>query len=207
VNEFAPSLVTFVDNFSGILLIFGLSRECKSIFGLAVGNLVDPEPFVGCPDQSRKMSLNILDIVEFRRQGVVYVNNYDFPVGLAFINESHDPEDLDLFDLANITNLLANLADIERVVVSPGFSLCMQRRGILPGLGESAIIPDVPVVREAVTDIAKLASLDVLFDGVEGLFLGDFHLGIGPSRNLDDHVEDAILLISVERNVMERRDH
>ena len=73
-------------------------------------------------------------------------------------------------------------------------------------LGESAIIPDVSVVRETITNIAKLAPLDVLFDGVERLFLGDFHFGIGPSRNFDDHVEDAILLISVERNVVERRD-
>ena len=73
------------------------------------------------------MSLNILDIVEFRRQRVVYINDYDFPVGLAFINESHDPEDLDLLDLANITNLLANLADVKGVIVAPGFGLCMQR--------------------------------------------------------------------------------
>ena len=73
-------------------------------------------------------------------------------------------------------------------------------------MGESAIVPDVSVVREAVTDVAKLAPLDILFDGVERFFLGDFHLSVGPSRNFDDHVEDAILLISVEGNVMERRD-
>jgi hypothetical protein len=72
-------------------------------------------------------------------------------------------------------------------------------------LGESAIVPDVSVVREAVTYITEPALLDVLFDRVERLFLGDFHLGIGPPRDFDDHVEDTILLIGVERDVMERR--
>jgi hypothetical protein len=73
-------------------------------------------------------------------------------------------------------------------------------------LGESAVVPDISVVREAVAHITEPALLDILLDGIEGLFLGDFHLGIGPSRDFDDHVEDAILLISVERNIVERRD-
>lgn len=38
-------------------------------------------------------------------------------------------------------------------------------------LRESAIIPDVTVVRETVPDIAQLATLDILFDGVEGFVL------------------------------------
>jgi len=32
------------------------------------------------------------------------------------------------------------------------------------------------------------------------------HLRIGPARDLDDHVEDGVRLIRVERNVMEGRD-
>lgn len=31
-------------------------------------------------------------------------------------------------------------------------------------------------------------------------------LSVGPARNLDDHVEDGLLLIGVERNVVEGRD-
>ena len=31
-------------------------------------------------------------------------------------------------------------------------------------------------------------------------------LGIGPARDLDDHVHDSLLLIGVERNVVEWRD-
>jgi hypothetical protein len=73
-------------------------------------------------------------------------------------------------------------------------------------LRKSAIVPDVAVVREAVAHKTEPAFLDILLDGIEGLFLGDFHLSIGPSGDFDDHVENAMLLISMERNVMERRD-
>jgi hypothetical protein len=62
------------------------------------------------------------------------------------------------------------------------------------------------VVGEAVAHIAQATLLDVLLDGVERLLLGDFHLGIGPAGNLDDHVENAIVPICKERDVMERRD-
>ena len=40
-------------------------------------------------------------------------------------------------------------------------------------LGEGAVVPEVALVREAVADVAQLALLDVLLDGVEGLFFGD----------------------------------
>jgi hypothetical protein len=62
------------------------------------------------------------------------------------------------------------------------------------------------VVGEAVAHIAQATLLDVLLDGVERLLLGDFHLGIGPAGNLDDHVENAIVPVCKERDVMERRD-
>jgi hypothetical protein len=62
------------------------------------------------------------------------------------------------------------------------------------------------VVGEAVSHIAQATLLDVLLDGVERLLLGDFHLGIGPAGNFDDHVENAIVPICKERDVMERRD-
>lgn len=62
------------------------------------------------------------------------------------------------------------------------------------------------MVREAVAHVAQAALLDVLFDGVERLFLGDFHLGVGPAGDLDDHVEDSITPIGEERDVVERGD-
>lgn len=43
------------------------------------------------------------------------------------------------------------------------------------------------MVGETVSDVSELALLNVLLDRVERLFLGDFHLGVGPSGNLDNH--------------------
>ena len=54
------------------------------------------------------------------------------------------------------------------------------------------------MVREAVADVAQTAPLDVLLDGVEGLLLGDLHLGVGPAGDLDDHVQDAVVLVGEE---------
>ena len=62
------------------------------------------------------------------------------------------------------------------------------------------------MVGEAVSDEAQLAALDVLLDGIEGLLLGDLHLGVRPARDLDDHVEDALGLVGEERDVVKGRD-
>lgn len=43
------------------------------------------------------------------------------------------------------------------------------------------------MVGETVADVSELALLNVLLDRVESLLLGDLHLGIGPSGNLDNH--------------------
>ena len=34
----------------------------------------------------------------------------------------------------------------------------------------------------------------------------NLQFAIGPSWNLNDHVQDGLLLVGIERNVMERRD-
>jgi hypothetical protein len=99
-----------------------------------------------------------------------------------------------------------------------------------PYLGEGTVVPEVALVGEAVADVAKLALLDILLDGVEGLLLGDllrskrsvqtflhmrailcagatyFKLGVGPARDLNNHVEDGLLLVGVQRDIVERRD-
>lgn len=82
-------------------------------------------------------------------------------------------------------------------------------------------------MREAVSDVSELSFLDVLLDGVERFLLADLfclctvserritvhsmartclHLGIGPARDLDDHVEDRLLLVGVEGDVVEWRN-
>ena len=62
------------------------------------------------------------------------------------------------------------------------------------------------MVGEAVAHVAQATLFDVLLDGVERLFLGNFHLGIRPTGNFDHHVENAIGLIGEEWDIMERRD-
>lgn len=62
------------------------------------------------------------------------------------------------------------------------------------------------MVGETVTDVTQTVFLNVLLDGVERFLLRNLHLGVGPAGNLDDHVQDAVVLISEERDVMPRRD-
>ena len=62
------------------------------------------------------------------------------------------------------------------------------------------------MVGETVANIAQLATLNVLLDGIEGLFLRNLHLRICPAWNFDNHIEDAVIAVSEERDVVERRD-
>ena len=73
-------------------------------------------------------------------------------------------------------------------------------------LGEGTVVPDVTMVREAVANETQAALLNILLDGVERLILGDLKLGVGPTGDLDNHVEDAMALVSKERNVVEGGD-
>lgn len=92
-------------------------------------------------------------------------------------------------------------------------------------LGEGTVVPEVALVGETVADEAQLALLGVLLDGVEELLLGDLGcfqsalsvvgigsrisyllLGVGPTGDLDNHVQNGLLLIGVEGDVVERRD-
>lgn len=205
-DQATPRLVAFVDYLGSVFLVFGLAGERESVLRFSIGDLVDPEPFVGSPDKAGEMALNILNVVQLGRKGVLDVDDDDFPVGLAFVEEGHDTKDLDLLDLADIADLLADLANVKGIIVSLGLSFGMRLSGVFPGLRESAVVPDVPVVRETVANVSQPAFLDILLDRIEGLLLGDLHLCIGPARNLDDHIENAIVLVSEERNVVEGRD-
>ncbi len=67
---------------------------------------------------------------------------------------------------------------------------------------ESTIVPDVAMMGEAVANVTQSTLLDILLDGVEGLFFRDLHFSVSPARNFDDHVEDAVVLVSEEGNVV-----
>ena len=80
------------------------------------------------------MTLDVLNVVQLGSKRVGNVNDDDLPVGLALIEEGHDTENLDLFDLTGIPDLLADLANIERIVVALGLSFRVRMVGVFPGL-------------------------------------------------------------------------
>lgn len=80
------------------------------------------------------MAFDILDVIELGSKGVVDVDDDDLPVGLLLVEQGHDAEDLDLLDLAGVADELADLADVERVVVSLGLGLGVDDIGVFPGL-------------------------------------------------------------------------
>jgi len=199
--------MALMDDLSCVFLVLRFTGEGESVLGLAIGDLVNAEPFVRRPDETREMTLDIFNVIELGSEGILDIHDDDFPIGLAFIEQRHDAEDLDLLDLAYIADLFADFANIEGVVVALGLGLSVRLRWIFPGLGEGTVIPDVSVVGEAVADETQPSLLDILFNGVEGFLLGNFHLSIRPARNFDDHVENAVVLVCEKRDVVEGRDH
>lgn len=146
MHKLPPSLMALVNNLHRILLALGLTRERENVLGLAVRDFVDPEPLVGRTDQSGEVSLHILDIVQSRCKRVVDVDDEDFPVSLAFVEERHDTEHLDLLDLASVRDGFADLTDVERVVVTVGPGLGVLDVRVLPSLGEGTVVPDVTCI-------------------------------------------------------------
>lgn len=133
-NEAVPSLGALVDDVHGVLLVLALASKGELVLGLSVGNLVDTEPLVGGTEETGQVALNILNVVELGGKRVVDVNNDDLPVSLLLVKQGHDTEDLDLLHLASVTDQLANLAHVERVVVALGLGLGVDNVGVLPGL-------------------------------------------------------------------------
>ena len=50
-------------------------------------------------------------------------------------------------------------------------------------LREGTIVPEITLVGEAVPDVSELAFLDVLLNGVEGLFLADLFKRVSHRRD------------------------
>jgi len=206
LDEASPRFMAFMYNLGSVFLVFGLTRKGEGILRLSIGDFVNPEPLIGGAYQTRQVTFDILNVIEFGRKRIIDVHDDDFPIGLALVEQSHDTENFDLLDLASITYLFSDLADIERIIIAPGLGFGMLLGWIFPGLRESPIIPNVPMMRETVPDEAKSAFLNILLDRIEGFLLRDLHLSVRPARDLYDHVEDTIALIYEEWDVMEGRD-
>ena len=126
--------MALVDDLGRVLLVLRLAREGKVVLGLAVGDLVDAEPLVGRADEAGELALDVLDVVHAARELVAHVDDDHLPVRLALVEEGHDAEHLDLLDLPDVADLLADLAHVERVVVALGLGLGVGLVRVLPGL-------------------------------------------------------------------------
>ena len=93
-----------------------------------------PEPLVGSPDETGQVTLDVFDVVQLGSERVGNVDDNDLPVCFTLIEESHDAEDLDLFDLASVTDLFTDLANVEGIIVTLGLGFRMRVVGVLPGL-------------------------------------------------------------------------
>lgn len=175
-NQALPGLSTLADDVHGVAvillvesssktlpvkkghirLVLALASEGELVLGLAVRDLVDTEPLVGGTEKARQVALNVLDVVELRGQRVVHVNDNDLPVSLLLVEKGHDTEDLDLLDLAGVANKLADLADIERVVVTLGLGLGVNGVGVLPGLERTALSVVILVLEKRLAEGPEL---------------------------------------------------
>ena len=137
-HQAAPGLVALMDDLGRILLVLRLAGEREVVLGLAVGDLVDPEPLVRCADEAGQLALDVLDVVHAARERVAHVDDDHLPVRLALVEEGHDAEHLDLLDLADVADLLADLAHVERVVVALGLGLGVSLSRVFPSLEKGA---------------------------------------------------------------------
>ena len=150
-DEAFPGIAAFANNLFSILLILAFTTESELILRLSIWDLVDTEPFVGCSEKAWEMTFDILDVIKFGRKRVVelsqvslqgpvkraaatHIDDNDLPVRLLLIKKCHDTENLDLLNLTGVADKFANLADVQRIVVTLGLGLWMDDIGILPGL-------------------------------------------------------------------------
>lgn len=105
--------------------------------------MIKPKPFICGSQEAWKVSLDILHVIQLWCQRIVDINGNDFPVRLFLVQKSHDSQDLDLLDLAWVSDRFANFADIERIIVTFCLRFGMNDVGIFPSLREGTIVENV----------------------------------------------------------------
>jgi len=101
---------------------------------MALGDLVHPEPVPRRTQQAGEMSLDIIDIFHLVSQRVLDINHYQLPVGFFLVDESEDPEHLDLLDVARVGYGTAYLARVDGVVIPSFACVWVGVIGVLPCL-------------------------------------------------------------------------
>ena len=133
-DELLPGIGALPHDVLGVLLVLTFARESELVLRLAIGDLVDTEPLIGGAEQTGEVTLDILDVVQLGGEGIVDVDDDDLPVGLLLVQQGHHAENLDLLDLTGVADQLADLADVEGVVVTLRLGLGVHGVGVFPGL-------------------------------------------------------------------------
>lgn len=119
---------------SRLLPVLALAREGELVLGLSIGDLVDTEPLVGGTEETREVTLNVLNVVQLGSERVVDVDHNDLPVRLLLVEQGHDTKDLDLLDLTGVADNFTDLTNVQRVVVTLGLGLGVDGVRVFPGL-------------------------------------------------------------------------
>jgi hypothetical protein len=116
--------------------------------------------------------------VEVERKGARAVDSHNLPVHLAVVDHAEHSEHADLDDLAHSERLVAELDEVERVVVAGAVDDLVNVRGVLPRAREGAVVDHRVKVVEArgAVLVAVLPERVVRRPGV------DFHLGARAAR-------------------------
>ena len=130
----ALSVALVIKEAKDILLVLAFARESELVLRLSVRDLVDTEPLVGSTKKARQMPLHVLNVIKFRSQGIVDVDDDHFPVGLLFVEQRHNAKNLDLLHLTRCSHELADLTNVQWVVITLCLGLRVGYVGVLPGL-------------------------------------------------------------------------
>merc|ERR1719153_1935278 len=189
--QLLPALIGTSNNILSKLFVLRLSIKCKFICWLSIRHLVDFKPFHSCFEKSWHNLVNIVDIIQIVSKRIIDINSNQLPVSFPLVNHSEDTQHFHLDHSAPLVDGLTNLTNINGIIVTLAVGGGVGMVWILPCMRDGTVVPDIPVVREAVSHIPKFALLDILLDRVQGRLQINFHLGIGPARNLYHHVVDA----------------
>lgn len=176
-DKLLPELVSLRHHILRKSRVLSLAVECELIFRLAVRHFVELEPFDRGSEESREELFNILDVVELIGDWVINVDGQKLPVSLSLVDQCECSQNLDLHNVSAVGYAMTDLANVNRIVIALAAGGLIDVIGVLPGLRQSTVVPDVALVRENVGHIAQFSLFDVLLDWIERLVQGDLKAG------------------------------
>merc|ERR1719427_1235115 len=166
--QLLPALISTSNNVLSKLFVLRLSIKCKFVCWLSIRHLVDFKPFHCCLEKSWHNLVNIVDIIQIVSERIIDINSNQLPISFALVNHSEDTQHFHLDHSAPLVDSLTNLTNINRIIVTLAVGGRVGVVWILPCLRDCPVVPDIPMVWEAVCHISQLALLDILLDRVQG---------------------------------------